>query len=213
MAQSSDATDGRRSADTFNKRKVERRYSHTTQHFALGCHYSNLLQKNFCQWFTSELRVQTLPRCCKTNSPHRCTLFQAVLFNTAKDWSKENSASTPGLLAQHQACCFLSICWFVLWKRSKCLKPSSKAHKKVLFYLSSMPWNPRMSGCKQLRTRLRALAYTLEALTSHTENIPNASEEVHGWRLITGTHWSHNCHAVVVAATSIQDFGTSRWRS
>lgn len=41
-------------------------------------------------WVTSKPHVQTQPRCCKTNSPHRCSYQPGLLHGQNKDWSKEN---------------------------------------------------------------------------------------------------------------------------
>lgn len=93
---------------------------------APGHHYSNLLQKNSCQWFTSKLQVQTLPQCCKTNSPHRCTLLQAALLHKETE-AKETKAyaSTSLLYLRFMVKKYSKIVW------NPSLKPN-KAHPKNL---------------------------------------------------------------------------------
>lgn len=168
--------------------------------FALGCHYSNLLQKNFCQWFTSKLHVQTLPRCCKTNSPHRCPLLQAVLLNRQTKKTEVKKTKPRSTSYGSASDMLLPFCPLV-YPLKKAVKESSVKHRKRVFVC----WNcMHVSGCKQVRrhcahthrskTLCRKECNGLRAVLS--TSLPNFK---HKWKGYTTESWSpnHSVHKIV----------------
>lgn len=146
--------------------------------FPLGCHYSNPLQKNFCQWFTSKLHVQTLPRCCKTNSPHRCTLPQAALLSRQSKKTEVKKTNVPWLWLNIRQVVSLLYIYLSSEKRGKGdLNPSVKhAERWVMAWL-------RCPLCNPQQTR-----------TSNTSGKGGTGGEP-----ITKSRWSQNCQAITSA--------------
>lgn len=108
MAQGLDIADEKRSADTVQRRDSRTGGAHATQHFVPECHYSHLLQHNFCHESLAN------PTCKRDRDAAKQTAFTDAVTSWVcstgriKTGARKTKGSTLSFTPWHQECVNLS---------------------------------------------------------------------------------------------------------